>query len=184
MTRKTTDLSSFNNSWYHAGNPFKRVLWYFFNALILKNSYLPFSGLKIFILRVFGANIGEGVTIKPCVNIKYPWNLTIGNHVWIGENCWIDNLDKVVIGDHCCLSQGAFLLCGNHNYKKTGFDLVIGKITLEDGVWIGAKCIVAPGVICRSHAVLSAGSVATSELEGYSIYQGNPAVKIRERIIG
>jgi putative colanic acid biosynthesis acetyltransferase WcaF len=184
MNRNTTDLASFNNSWYKPGNPVRRFFWYFFNILFLKNSYFPSRRFKVSVLRMFGAKIGTGVIIKPCVNVKYPWKLRIGNHVWIGENTWIDNLGEVTIGDHCCLSQGAFLLCGNHDYKKAGFDLVVKNIVLENGVWIGAKSIVGPGVICHSHSVLSAGSVATSNLEAYTIYRGNPAIKIRERIIG
>jgi putative colanic acid biosynthesis acetyltransferase WcaF len=36
---------------------------------------------------------------------------------------WIDNLDDVSIADNVCISQGALLLSGNHNYKKQIFDL-------------------------------------------------------------
>jgi len=151
------------------------------NAFIFKSSWLPVSAIKVILLRIFGASIGKGVNIKPCVNIKYPWKLSIGNDTWIGENVWIDNLDTTAIGANCCISQGALLLCGNHNYKKDTFDLMIGKILLEDGVWIGAKATVCPGVTCKSHAILSAGSVATKNLEPYSIYQGNPAIKVRDR---
>ena len=60
---------------------------------------------------------------------------------------------------------------------------MVGDIVLEDGAWIGAKSVVCPGVTQKSHAVLSVGSIATSDLEAYSIYQGNPAVKVKERVI-
>lgn len=132
---------------------------------------------------MFGAEVGTNVLIKPSVNIKYPWRLKIGNHVWIGENVWIDNLTNVTIADHVCVSQGAMLLTGNHNYKKPTFDLIVGEIVLEEGVWIGAKSTVCSGVTCRSHAVLSVNSVATNDLEPYHIYVGNPCEKVRERII-
>jgi putative colanic acid biosynthesis acetyltransferase WcaF len=59
----------------------------------------------------------------------------------------------------------------------------VGDITLEDGVWIGAKAVVCPGVTCRSHSVLTVCSTATTPLESYGIYRGNPAVKIKERTI-
>jgi putative colanic acid biosynthesis acetyltransferase WcaF len=75
------------------------------------------------------------------------------------------------------------LLCGNHNYKKTTFDLIIGKIVLEDGAWIGAQSIVCPNVTCKTHSILAVNSVATNDLEPYTIYRGNPAKAIRERII-
>lgn len=176
-----TDLSLYSNQWYKPGNPFKRALWYFFNAAFFLNPFFPFSGIKKGMLRLFGAKVGKGVVIKPAVNIKYPWKLKIGDHVWIGEKVWIDNLDEVVIGSHCCLSQGALLLCGNHNYKKKTFDLIVSPITLEQGAWVGAKAVVGPGSVLKSHAVLSAGSVCSGTLEAYSVYAGNPAQKIRER---
>ena len=178
-----TDLSRYDNKWYHPGASWlTRVIWYCTNACLF-NSYFPFYSIKNFVLRVFGAEIGKYVVIKPKINIKYPWKLKIGDHCWIGEGVWIDSLDEVVIGDNCCISQGALLLCGNHNYKKPTFDLMTGKIILEDGVWLGAKSIVCGGVTCKSHSVLSVASIAVSDMDAYSIYQGNPAVKIKERII-
>jgi putative colanic acid biosynthesis acetyltransferase WcaF len=178
----TTDLSKFNNQWYNPGNPVKRIIWYFVNAIFF-NSAFPFINIKILLLRCFGCKVGKGVVIKPFVNIKYPWRLKIGNHVWIGEKVWIDNLGFVVLHDHVCISQGAMLLCGNHHYKKSAFDLVVGNITIEQGAWIGAKATVCPGVKVGSHTVLTVGSVATSRLSAWGIYQGNPAQKIKERVI-
>jgi len=175
------DLGRFSNKEYNPGSPLKRAAWFLFNAFFLINPFNPFSGLKIAVLRMFGAKIGKGVVIKPAVNIKYPWFLSIGDHTWIGENVWIDNLGKTTIGSSVCISQGALLLCGNHNYKKTKFDLIVGDIVLEDGVWVGAKSIVTGGVTCYSHAILSAGSVASKTLDAYGIYRGNPAEFIRER---
>jgi len=178
-----TNLATYNNDWYKPGSKIKILLWWFFNALILQNKYNPFSGLKVFFLKIFGAKIGKGVVIKPSISVKYPWKLTIGDYTWIGENVWIDNLDQVTIGSHVCISQGAMLLCGNHNYKKASFDLMVKPITLENGVWIGAKAIISQGVICSEHAVLSVNSLANQNLEAFGIYQGVPAVKIRQRII-
>ena len=179
-----TDLSKFDNSWYKpGGNVLKRALWYFINVLFFLNPWNPISSLKVFLLRLFGAKIGKGVVVKPSVNIKYPWRLSVGNNVWIGEKVWIDNLANVEIGDNASISQGAMLLCGNHNYKKSTFDLITGEIKLEKGTWIGAKSVVTPGVTCKSHSILAVNSVATKDLEAYTIYQGNPAIEIRKRTI-
>lgn len=179
-----TDLGKFDNAWYRPGRPAPvRALWYLTNAVFFINPLFPFSGFKVFLLRLFGAKIGRQAVIKPGINIKYPWRLRAGDHCWIGEKVWIDNLADVEIGQHVCISQGAYLLTGNHDYKNPAFDLITGPIVLEDGVWIGAKSIVCPGVVCHSHAVLSAGSVATKNMEAYAIYQGNPAVKVRVRQI-
>ena len=121
-TKKATDLSQYNNDWYNTGaGPVKRFSWYLVNMVFFQSYLLPVSSIKVFLLKLFGARVGAGVVIKPAVNIKYPWYLEIGNHAWLGENVWIDNLVKVTIGNNVCLSQGAMLLTGNHNYKKVKF---------------------------------------------------------------
>jgi len=177
-----TDLSKFDNSWYKPGrNVLIRTLWYITNLLIMRNRFLPFSFSRTFFLRLFGARVGKGVVIKPGVTVKYPWRLQIGDFCWIGEGVWIDNLDNVVLGNNVCISQGAMLLCGNHNYRKPSFDLIVGQIILDEGAWIGAKAVVGPGVKVGSHAVLSVGSVASGDLEGWKIYRGNPAIAVRDR---
>jgi len=178
----STDLSIYDNSWYKPGPIVKRLCWYWVNTVFFKTGLFPFYGLKRFLLKLFGATIGKGVIIKPFVNIKYPWLLELGDHIWIGEHVWIDNLGKVTIGNNVCLSQSAFLLTGNHDFTKKTFDLMVKPITLNEGVWIGAKAIVCPGVVCDKYSLLSVGSVATSNLAAYGIYSGNPAVKIKERI--
>ncbi|MBR9921978.1 MAG: colanic acid biosynthesis acetyltransferase WcaF [Bacteroidetes bacterium] len=174
----------FDNNWYNpGGGAIKRFLWYFVNVVFFINPLNPSSQLKIWLLRMFGAQLGVGLVIKPGVNIKYPWRLSIGDHSWIGERVWIDNLADVKIGSHCCLSQGAMLLTGNHDYTSKGFDLMINPIILEEGVWIGAQAVVAPGVTCKSHSVLSIKAVATKDLDAYGIYQGSPATKNKNRKI-
>lgn len=182
MNRKT-DLSKFNNSWYDTGaGKVKRIMWYICHAIFISSAF-PFNGLKIKLLKLFGAKIGSQVIIKPHVTIKYPWKLTIGKNVWIGEKVWIDNLANVCIHDHVCISQGALLLCGNHDFKKEHFDLIVKEINLMEGVWIGAKAVVCPGVTCFSHSILTVASVASNNLEAYTIYRGNPAIKTKQRII-
>lgn len=162
----------------------KRVLWYFISGLLFRTSLFPSSALKVALLKVFGASIGKGVVVKPCVTVKYPWRLTVGDHCWIGENVWIDNLETVVLGNSVCVSQGALLLTGSHDSTKVTFDFLAFPIVLEDGVWIGAKAVVGGGVRCRSHSILGINSVAESDLEPYTIYKGNPAIPVLKRTIG
>lgn len=161
----------------------KQVLWYFINIFFIKNSLIVFSGFKIFLLRLFGASIGKGVVIKPGVNIKYPWKLSIGNNSWVGESVWIDNLSDVFIGKNVTLSQGALLLTGTHDHTKVSFDFSSLPIILEDGVWIGAKAIVFGGVTCYTHSILGLNSVAENNLKAYIIYKGNPAIPVIVRDI-
>lgn len=178
-----TKLKLYNNDWYKPGNAIKRTGWIIVSALFFQHPLAVGTRWKCFLLRLFGAKIGENVMIKPSVTIKYPWFLEIGNYSWIGEKVWLDCLTSICIGSDCCISQGALLLTGNHNYKKESFDLIVKKIELGNGVWIGAMGVVCPGVIAGEHAVLTVGSVATTQMEPYTIYQGNPAVARKKREI-
>ena len=176
-------LDTFDNSWYHPGPKVKIIIWYFVNAIFLNSYWMPVSSFKVFLLNMFGAKVGEGVVIKPKVNVKYPWKLEIGNHVWIGEKVWIDNLDQVTIEDHACISQGALILIGNHNFKKSTFDLMLNPVVIKRGAWIGAKVVVNGGSTIEEHAIISVQSVAPKKTEPYAIYRGNPAEKVTVRKI-
>ena len=175
-----------NNKAYAASigaSKIKQLLWFVLGALLVRNPLIPFSGFRKWVLQLFGATIGIEARIRPGVHIKYPWKLKMGDHVWLGENCWIDNITDVVIGSNVCISQGAMLCIGNHDYSSPGFELIAKPIILEDGVWIGAKALVGPGITAFSHSVLTAGSIATKNLESYGIYQGNPAMHVKTRTI-
>jgi len=181
--RKSVDLAKYDNSWYTPGPRWRIALWMLASIVFFNHPLAVFNSIKCGLLRVFGAKVGKGVVIKPSVNIKYPWLLQLGNDVWIGEKVWIDNLAPVIIGNNVCISQGAMLLTGNHNYKSAVFALIVREIVVEDGVWLGAKSIVCPGVTCKTHSVLAVASVAIKDLAAFSVYQGNPAEKVREREI-
>ena len=162
---------------------FRYALWLLTsNIFFLTNIPYP-NKFKVLILKLFGGEIGNKVVIKPWVKIKFPWLLTLGNAVWLGESVWIDNISEIKIGDNVCISQGALLITGNHNYSSKLFELNSKPIKIEDGVWICAKTIVIGGVTIHSHAVLAINSMASCDLPSYSIYSGNPAIFIKNRII-
>lgn len=176
------NLAQYDNRHYHPGaGATKRLLWYCVNAIFINSWLWPESRTKCVVLRAFGARVGKGVVIKPRINIKYPWHLVIGDHVWIGEGVWIDNLASVRIGNNVCLSQNSYLLTGNHNYNDPAFALIVKEIVIEDGAWIGAASVVCPGVrVCRN-SVLTVGSVLQKDSDENWIYRGNPAERVRQR---
>jgi len=157
------------------------MLWLLVQLLAL-TSPLSCNALRRFVLTLFGARIGRKVTIKPGVRVKFPWRLDIGNNSWIGEGVWLDNLADIRIGNHCCISQGAYLCTGSHNWRSIDFELIVKPITLEDGVWLAARTVVGPGVTAGQGAVLSLGSVATQDLAPRQIHQGVPALPIKARV--
>lgn len=184
MNNTKVDLAGFSTGNFDKGaGRMKIMLWYMVNALIVRAAWNPLMGLKISFLRMFGAKIGKGVVIKNDVRIKSPWYLTVGDNCWLGENCWIDNLDRVTIGSNVCISQGAMLLTGNHDYKVATMPYRNAPVVIEDGAWIGANSTVCPGVTVHRNAILTVGSIVTKDMDASGIYQGNPAVKIRTRKI-
>ena len=184
MSNTKVDLGGFTTGNFDKGaGKLKIMLWYLVNALIVRASWNPFMGIKILMLRAFGAKIGKGLIIKNEVRVKSPWFLTIGDNCWLGERCWIDNLERVEIGANVCVSQGALLLTGNHDYKVSTMPYLNRPVVIEDGAWIGANSTVCPGVTVHENAVLTVGSVATKDMDASGIYQGNPAVFVRTRNI-
>ena len=161
----------------------KQLLWYYIGFPLVKSGLIPFSGFKVWLLRAFGASVGIGVRFKPGVCIKFPWKLSIGDHSWIGENAWIDNVGIITIGDNVCVSQGVYLCTGNHDWSLPTFDLKVGEIHIQSGSWLGAKSVVGPGINVGSGAILTLGSVATRSLNPMTIYTGNPAQAVKPRVI-
>jgi len=180
----SVDLSSFSAPQFDRGaGKGRELLWLLVSLILFRLCPVSFSPLKRMVLRAFGAQIGRNVTIKPQVKITFPWKLAVGDHVWLGEECWLLNLDRIIIGSHVCISQRALLCTGNHNYKKPAFDLITEPIVVENGAWIGASCWVGPGVVVGADSVLTAGSVASKNLEAGGIYRGNPATLLKQRVI-
>ena len=176
-------LAEYTTAGYNPGGMLKRLFWLIASGLFFE-TWLPWpNSFKRSILRCFGAKVDVGVVIKPKVKIKYPWFLKIGEHSWIGEHVWIDNLTTVIIKDNAVLSQGAFLLTGNHNYKSPKFDLQVQPIEVGSGAWVAAKSVVCPGVTIADYAVLSVASLANRDLTEPAIYSGNPCKMIRLRDI-
>jgi putative colanic acid biosynthesis acetyltransferase WcaF len=161
----------------------KQVAWYYLGSPLVSSYWMVGSGFKCWLLRCFGAQVGSGVRIKPGVKIKLPWRLVVGDFVWLGENCWIDNVALVTIESHTCLSQDVYLCTGNHDWSSVSFQLKDTPIHIGEGCWIAARAMVGPGVTLGRGAVLCLGSVAGRSLEPMTIYAGNPAQPIKQRQI-
>ena len=157
------DLSSYSAHGFDRGQPrWVEALWVVIQGLLF-NTWLPGSGWRRVLLRGFGAKVGNGVVLKPHVRVKFPWRLTIGDHSWIGESVWIDNLDRVVIGSSVCVSQGVYICTGNHNAHSVEFELITKPVVIRDSSWIGAQCVLLPGATVLDGAFVKVGSIFRGE---------------------
>jgi putative colanic acid biosynthesis acetyltransferase WcaF len=182
MSNHEVDLSSFEIGDYECGaSLLVRSIWFFVGLPVLRCSVLPLSNVRRVLLRLFGAKIGQSVTIRPGVRVKNPWRLTVGDFSMIGEDVWIDNLEDVWLGDHVCVSQGAYLCTGNHDWASPSFRYRLAPIHVDRGAWIGARALISPGVRVSEHCVIAAGSVLTKDTESFGIYSGNPATRVNTR---
>ncbi len=176
------NLGNYCNSDYAPGRGvFVRTLWYYVSLVFFESGWFPFRGMKAGVLRLFGAKIGIGVRIKPHVRIKYPWRLTIGDHCWIGQEVWIDNLADVQLGSHVCLSQRVYLCTGSHDHRSRGFELLTGPIRVGNGAWLGAGCLIVSGISVGANSLVAGGSVVTKDVPAATIVGGNPAKPIGQR---
>jgi putative colanic acid biosynthesis acetyltransferase WcaF len=132
----------------------------------------------VFLLRGFGAHIGSGCRLKPGLRIKFPWRFRCGDHCWLGEDVWIDNLAPVRLGDRVCLSQGAYLCTGNHDFRSPEFGLRLGPVCVGSDAWIAARAVLAPGTGVGEGAVVGLGAVTGGEIAPGVILRGNPAVAV------
>jgi putative colanic acid biosynthesis acetyltransferase WcaF len=156
------------------------VLWFIVEACVINNKLVPLSALRVALLRLFGAKIGPNCRFVHPLRVKAPWNLEVGANSWFGVDAWIYNQAPIRIGANVCISQGAFLTTGSHDYATT-MDLHVAPIVIEDGVWIASKCVVQMGVTIGRSALVTPLSVVHRSLEAEGIYGGNPAQFIKKR---
>jgi putative colanic acid biosynthesis acetyltransferase WcaF len=164
-TSRWMSLADYRNQGYAAGrSAVIQALWYFASLVFFESGWVPLSSMKRWLLRRFGAKIGKRVVIKPHVRIKYPWRLEVGDHSWIGEEVWIDNLADVRIGENVCISQGSYLCTGSHDCHRATFDLIVAPIEIGDEVWMAARAMLLPGAVIAPGVVVAAGSLVTASL--------------------
>ena len=175
------DLSRYSIAWFDRGAPrWKETAWFFVKCLVFQTPWPWPSQVRVALLRAFGAQIGSGVVVRGNVNVTFPWRLSIGDHVWIGEEVTILSLAAVRIESNVCISQRAFLCTGSHDFRAPTFDLRTKPITLREGCWVAAQAFVAPGVEIGEGSMVSAGSVVLENVPPRVIVRGNPAAVVKQ----
>lgn len=154
------NLEKFSNSSFDRGaSRLKEFAWWIVRSVFFAPWFPVPSGLKVFLLRAFGATVGRGVVVRSRVNITFPWRFTCGDHVWIGDEVFILSLAPVTLGSNVCISQRVFLCTGSHRFAREGFDLVTKPISVGDGCWIAAQAFIGPGMDIPPGTLVKAGEI-------------------------
>jgi putative colanic acid biosynthesis acetyltransferase WcaF len=179
--RRFQDLSRFGGT-ARGRAAWRAQLWWLFQTIFVLHTPQYMFGWRRLALVLFGAKIGKRVLIRPGVRVTYPWNLTIGDHVWIGDDVILYSVAEISIGSHSVISQEAYLCAGTHDYRDVSFRFVSAPIRIADECWIAARVFVGPGVEVGHAAVIGAGSNVTTNVEAETIVAGNPAKFVGKRI--
>ena len=156
-------------------------VWWLVQALLFRPSPQFFYAWRVFLLRCFGAKIGQGVKIRQSARVTYPWKVEIGDNAWIGDRAELYSLEAIVIGADTCISQDSYICTGSHDMNSTDFRYKCEAIHIASEVWIAAGCFIGPGVRVGHGTVVGTRSVVLRSLEAESIYAGHPAKFIKKR---
>lgn len=179
--RSTEDMvPEFTSPWTFQQNV-TRALWMMTTRLLFRTSFHNWYGWRRFLLRCFGAKIGQGVRIRPSTQIEIPWNIEIDDGAVVGDWAILYSLGKIKIGKRTVVSQYAHLCAGTHDHRYSDFPLVRPPITIGDDAWIAADSFVGPGVTVGARTVVGARSNVFTDLPDGVVAVGSPAKPIRER---
>lgn len=149
-------------------------LWGVCELVFVANPWQISSGLRVRMLRAFGAEIGEGVVFRPRTRVKFPWKLRIGARSWIGEGVWFHNQDHIHVGQDVVISQETLITTGSHAHRRD-MALLTRPVVVDDGAWITSRCVVLGGSrVGRSSVVAPMSLVSGERIPAAEIWGGNP----------
>lgn len=167
---------------FSINNRLARLIWSIVWFFWFRPSPRVLHGWRSFLLRLFGARIGQNVHIYPSVKIWAPWNLHIEDGVGIGDGTRLYSMDLIHIGERAVVSQNSHLCAGSHDINSPRFQLITKPIHIGAKVWICADAFVGPGVHITEGCVIGArGVVFKSINQPWSVWGGNPATHIKQR---
>lgn len=158
-------------------------LWWIVQSSLFAWSPQFLYGWRIFLLRLFGASIGNQVKIRPSAKFTYPWKITIGDNSWVGDNCVFYSLGEIHVGTNVAIAHGVYFCTGLHDIHKITFDIGQKNIYIDDESWIANDVFIAPGVHVGKGCVIGARSTVLSDMPEGMICYGYPAKPIKKRVI-
>ena len=167
---------------FRGRNAFVVQLWWLVQATVFNWSPQFMYQFRAMLLRLFGAQIGKGVLVRPTVCVTYPWKLTIGDNSWVGDDVVLYSLGEISVGSNTVISQRSYICAADHDHSDTAFSIHSKPVSIGDSVWIATDVFVAPGVRIGDGTVVGARSSVFKDLPSNVICNGTPAQMRRQRI--
>jgi putative colanic acid biosynthesis acetyltransferase WcaF len=158
-----------------------RFVWGVAYFWLFRFSPRPLFFWRAWILKCFGAQIGQDCKVYPSVKIWNPKYLSLGNRVIIGDSVDLYNVDVIEIQSDVTISQYAFLCTASHDIECPQRRLIKKPIGIQKGAWVFAGAFVGMGVTIDEGAVVGARSVVTKNVSAFEVVAGNPAKCIKKR---
>jgi len=162
-------------------NRLQRLVWGIVWLLFYRTSPRPFHAWRSMLLRLFGAKMGPNCHFYPGSRVHSPWNLECADQVTAGDGAEIYNPAPIKLGSHAILSQGCYVCGATHDFDDPAFPLMAFAMEIGPYAWVCARACVGPGVNVGEGAVLGLASVASRNLDPWTVYAGAPAVRVKER---
>lgn len=164
-------------------NRLTRAMW---NATwLIFASWTPkkLAPWRRFLLRQFGATLTSTSDVRGSARVWYPANLTMERACVLAEgvNCY--NMAPIHIYENCIISQRSHLCAGTHDHSKGSHPLLTRPIEIGPHAWVAAEAFIGPGAIVAEGCVIGARAVVNGRLEPWGIYAGNPATRIKDRVL-
>lgn len=153
----------------------RRVLWQVVWLLLYRPTPNLLHGWRRFLLRRFGASVGEAAHPYPSARVWAPWNLVMEADSCLGNECDCYNVAPVILRRNAIVSQKAYLCAASHDIAGTDFALTGAPIEIGANAWVAAAALVGPGVTIGAGAVVAAGAVAMKDVAPGQVVAGNPA---------
>lgn len=181
---RTVDLSSFDPSGLDRGrSKWVEILWWITRVLIVQSGVPWPSRVRRSLLVMFGARVGRGVYLRPGLRVHFPWKLTVGDNVWIGENTTILNLENVTIESNAALAHEVYIAAAGHDIRSPTFEYRNEPVIIRSGSWIATRAYIGPGVEIGTGAVVAACACVVADVEPHAIVGGVPARRLATRTI-
>jgi putative colanic acid biosynthesis acetyltransferase WcaF len=183
MTVILEDTDPYTKPSFSLQNRLQRVSWGLCYVLLFRPSPRPLHAWRAFLLRRFGARLGQHCHVYPKVRIWAPWNLIMHDYAGMADevNCY--NIAPIVLGERVVVSQGVHLCTGTHDYEHPQFQLYALPIHIGERAWLCADAFIGPGVTVGAGSVIGARSVVTKNMPVWSVCAGNPCKSIKPRLI-